>query len=229
MNLTAQFVTSDDLEPTSMNQAIKDTKRSKAISDKCDGLVRNGTWKLVPSDLTQNLFGGKWTFHTKYLSDGSVDRYKARLVAKGFHQCLEVDYHDTFSLVVKPTTIRLVLILAVSRGWSLRQLNNAFFQGTLSEGVYMTQDKVSLITIILIMFTNFAKLFVVLNKLLDLGMISNASFLSPYALPNSIQKTSLLISNKGGTTIYLLVYVDDIIVIGDNDRVVHKFIQLFVS
>lgn len=93
----------------------------------------------------------------------------------------------------------------------------------------MTQDKVSLITIILIMFTNFAKLFVVLNKLLDLGMISYTSFLSPYALPNFIQKTSLLISNKGGTMIYLLVYVDDIIVIGDNDRVVQKFIQLFVS
>jgi hypothetical protein len=45
-----------------------------------------------------------------------VDRHKARLVAKGFKQHLGIDYNDTFSLVVKPTTIRLVLSLTVSQG-----------------------------------------------------------------------------------------------------------------
>lgn len=58
-----------------------------------------------------------------------------------FHQRSSVDYHDTFSPVVKPTTIRLVLSLVVSSGWSLRQLdvNNAFLQGHLSEDDFMAQ------------------------------------------------------------------------------------------
>ena len=98
------------------------------MSNEYDALIRNKTWELVPTTPKQNVVGCKWTFHTKYLSDGSTDRYKACLIAEGFHQCSGVDFHDTFNLVVKPTPIRIVLNLAVTRGWSLRQLdvNNTF-------------------------------------------------------------------------------------------------------
>ena len=111
------------------------------MNDEFDVLVRNGTWELVPSTSMQNLVQCKWVFHIKWLSDGSIDRYKAKLVAKGFHQRPGVDYHDTFSHVVKPTTIRLVLSLAVSKGWQLRQLdvNNAFLLGHLFKDVYMAR------------------------------------------------------------------------------------------
>jgi hypothetical protein len=71
--------------------------------------------------------------------DGTIDRYKARLVAKGFKQRYGIDYEDSFSPVIKPATIHLVLSVAVSQGWGLRQLDvhNAFLHSVLEEEVYM--------------------------------------------------------------------------------------------
>ena len=141
LNLSTQLSHPCDVEPTTVTQALKDPKWCRAMSEEYDALVRNGTWELVPLDSSHNIVGCKWIFVTKHHSDGSVDRHKARLVAKSFHQGLGIDYHDTFSPVVKPTTVHLVLSLAVSHGWSLRQLdvNNAFLQGHLSKVVYMSQ------------------------------------------------------------------------------------------
>ena len=73
-------------------------------------------------------------------SDGVVARYKACLVAKGFLQQYGLDYGETFSLVVKPATMRIILALAVQNHWSLKQLDvsNAFLHGILQEEVFMS-------------------------------------------------------------------------------------------
>lgn len=82
-------------------------------------------------------------FKVRENPDGSVNKYKARLVGKGFHQTAGFDFNETFSTVVKPVTVRVVLTLALSRNWSIRQLdvNNAFLNGVLQEEVVMEQPQ----------------------------------------------------------------------------------------
>lgn len=93
-----------------------------------DALTHNHTWVLVPPHDTTNLVGCKWIYRIKYKPNVEVERYKARLVAKGFLQRPGINFSETFSPVIKPSTVRLLLSLAISSGWSIRQLdiNNAF-------------------------------------------------------------------------------------------------------
>ena len=77
-------------------------------------LIRNDTWTLMSLLPDHKVIGCKWVFKVKIKPDGSLERYKAQLVAKGFQQTLGLDYFETFSPVVKPTTIRIVLSLALS-------------------------------------------------------------------------------------------------------------------
>ena len=128
-------------EPNNLHDAMADAKWKAAMDEEYSALKKNQTWHLVPEKKGMNVIDCKWVYRIKKKSDGSIDRYKARLVAKGFKQRYGLDYEDTFSPVVKAATIRLVLSIAVSRGWNLRQLDvkNAFLHGVLEEEVYMKQ------------------------------------------------------------------------------------------
>jgi len=124
-----------------VEEALGDRNWVAAMDSEHQALLRNKTWHLVPPPKGKNVIGCKWVYKIKRRADGTIDKYKARLVAKGFKQRYGIDYEDTFSPVVKAATIRLILSIAVSRGWSLRQLDvqNAFLHGILEEEVYMHQ------------------------------------------------------------------------------------------
>ena len=166
-------------------------------------------------------------FRIKRHADGSIDRFKARLVAKGFNQRPGLDYKETFSPVVKPVTIRTVLTLAVMYGWSLRQLdvNNAFLPGHLIEKVYMKQtpgfrspeqpNHVCCLTKAIYGLKQAPRAWFSALKqaLLEFGFI-NAKF-----------DSSLFVFHDGSILAYCLVYVDDLILIGNNSTFVASIID----
>jgi hypothetical protein len=123
------------VEPQNLAIALSDPDWKNAMDSEFSALLRNKTWHLVPPAPARNVIYRKWVYKVKHKADGYVDRYKARLVAKGFQQCYGIDYDDTFSHVVKFSTILLALPLAVSQGWTLRQLDvqNVFLHGILKE------------------------------------------------------------------------------------------------
>nr|GEX93228.1 uncharacterized mitochondrial protein AtMg00810-like isoform X2 [Tanacetum cinerariifolium] len=101
------------------------------MKDKYDALMKNETWSLVPRASNTNVVDGKWVYRLKRDKNDAITHYKARFVAKGFRQQPGIDFHETFSPVVKSTTIRAVLSLAVTNDRPLCQLDihNAFLHG----------------------------------------------------------------------------------------------------
>ncbi|XP_031280161.1 uncharacterized protein LOC116138588 [Pistacia vera] len=146
----SQFLTTSTDQPPSINthpnvnkhtNALATTEWKEAMQLEFDALMKNITWILVPRTSDMHVVGNKWVSQTKFHADGSLQKYKARLVAKGFQQTPGLDYFETFSPVVKPSTIRIILTLVVTNGWDIQQVdvNNAFLNGTLNEVVYMQQ------------------------------------------------------------------------------------------
>jgi hypothetical protein len=123
---------------TSFRTVLADPSWHHDMEEEYDGLITNNTWDIVPHPVGSNIITDKWIFKHKFNSDGTVERYKGRWVLRYFTQRLGVDYDKTFSSVVKPATIRMVLSLAVSCSWPVHLLDvkNVLQNSTLSETVY---------------------------------------------------------------------------------------------
>jgi hypothetical protein len=164
---------STETEPSCYSKAASDARWRAAMSQEFEALTANGTWTLCPRPLHQKVIRNKWVYHIKHKPDGSIERFKAWLVAKGFEQQTDVDYTETFSPVIKASTIRIVLALAVHFNWTIRQLDvsNAFLHGSLMEEVYMEKPRDSLTPSNQTMSAAFTSPSMDSNKLLGLGLL----------------------------------------------------------
>ena len=82
-----------------------------------------------------------WIFKHKKKFDGSFERYKPLLIGNSDNQQSNIDYGETFSPIVKPIIIRMVLSITLSKSRCLHHLHvkNAFLHGNLDETMYMYQ------------------------------------------------------------------------------------------
>ncbi|GKA10031.1 ribonuclease H-like domain-containing protein [Tanacetum coccineum] len=183
--------------PKSPSIALSNPNWCAAMYDEYNALVKNSTWMLFPKPPNANVIRSIWLFRHKYHADGSLSRYKARLVANGRTQQVGIDCDDTFSLVVKPATIRIVLSLALSRGWPVYHLDvkNAFLNGDLSKTVPRAW------------FQRFA------SYALRVGFSSSRS------------DSSLFIYQHGSEVAYLLIYFDDIVLTASSMDLLRRIIS----
>nr|KYP51292.1 Retrovirus-related Pol polyprotein from transposon TNT 1-94 [Cajanus cajan] len=204
-------------EPTSFKEANSEECWRRAMEAELQALEKNQTWSLVRLPEGKRPVGCKWVYRVKYKVDGSVERYKARLVAKGFTQTEGVDYFETFSPVVKLSTVRFLLSLAAAHNWFLHQLDvdNAFLHGDLFEEVYMKPPpgfKLSHPRLV-------CKLHKSLYGLKQASRQWNQKLTEALISLNFIQSStdhSLFIKKSHSSITALLVYVDDVVLTGND-------------
>lgn len=218
---------STEVEPTCYSQAFKHPQWRAAMGLEFDALLQAGTWSLVPRHPSMNVLPNKWVYKIKKKSDGSVERYKARLVANGFHQQEGVDFQETFSPVVKHTTIRVILALAVQSNWPIHQLDvqNAFLNGFVTEEVYMHQPRG-------FVDSNFPDHVCRLHRsLYGLRQSPRAwhkrfsDFLEEVGFNLCQSDHSLFTYRHSNIFIVLLIYVDDILLTGSCSKTIAHLIQ----
>jgi len=195
-----------------------------AMAAEIQALKTNHTWILQPLPPGKKPIGCKWVFKTKFRADGSIEQHKARLVAKGYTQIEGLDYHGTFAPVAKLVTVRCILAVAAARQWHLFQLdvNNAFLHDNLNEKVYMSPSPgYSTPTA--------TPIFHLQKSIYDLKQASCnwffklCSVLLAAGFIQSQADHSFFKLSQGQSSTFILVYIDDILIAGNDLPAITNF------
>ncbi|KAK4270798.1 hypothetical protein QN277_019568 [Acacia crassicarpa] len=206
--------------PRNFEEAISDPKWKQAIEEELRALHKNGTWKITDLPRGKSVVSSKWVFTVKYNPDGSVNKYKARLVARGFTQTYGIDYQETFAPVAKLNTIKVLLSLVANLEWPLHQMDvkNAFLNGDLEEEVYME------VPLGLRSSDNSSKVCKLYKSLYGLKQSPRAWFgrftraIKSWGYKQCQADDTLFIKDRDGRRTILIVYVDDIVLTGDDEE-----------
>ena len=132
-----------DEEPTTFEEATQKKQWKEAMIEEHQSIMKNDVWEIVPRPKKKSVVTSKWVYKIKHIANGSVGKYKARFVARGFSQKGGEDYDETFAHVTRYTSIRAIMSLAASMGWSLHQMDvkTTFLNGSIEEEVYIEQPQ----------------------------------------------------------------------------------------
>ncbi|KAK2976864.1 hypothetical protein RJ640_009315 [Escallonia rubra] len=213
-----------DHEPTTFSEAMKDKRWREAMQREIQALENYETWEIEDLPLGKKNLGCKWVYKIKYNSDGTVERNKALLVIFGNHEIEGIDYTDTFAPVAKMVTVRAFLAVAASKKWELHKMDvhNAFLHGDLQEEVYMKLPPGFRVTIP-------GKVCRLRKSLYGLKQAPRCWFaklsaaLKEYGFQQSYSDYSLFTLQRGVVQVNVLVYVDDLIIFGNNHAAIQRF------
>jgi hypothetical protein len=190
------------------------------MDEEMAALDANRTWELVPLPERKKAIRCKWVYKVKHNLDGSISRYKVRLVAKGYAQTHGIDYGETFAPVAKMATVRTVIAMVASRGWLLHQMdvNNAFLHGELQEEVYLDQppryEDMSHPNYV----CRLCKALYGLKQAPRAWHDKIAKYLVTIGFHMSDADHSLYVRKSDEGIMVITIYVDDLIVRGDNEK-----------
>jgi hypothetical protein len=130
-------------EPSTYEEAVKKKEWKKAMMEEYQSTMKNNVSKIVPRPEGKSIVTSKWVYKIKHVVDGSIDKYKVRFVARGFSKQEGEEYDEMFALVSRYTSIRAIIYLATSMGWSLHQMDVkiAFLNGVIEEEVYIEKPQ----------------------------------------------------------------------------------------
>ena len=205
--------------PKTPQEAMENTQWKGAMYEETQALLQNDTWDIVDLPKGKRPVSCRWIYTLKCKSNGSLDRYKARLVARGYTQIFGIDYQETFALVARINTIRILISLAVNLDWPLNQydIKNAFLHGDLKEEIHMAvplgyegsmhRDKVCKLKKALYGLKQSPRAW--------FGQFTQAMRVLGYQQCNG-EHTLFYKNASPDSSTYLIVYVDDIIITGNN-------------
>ena len=226
--LVEKCTNNQDTSPSTHAETMKSVdckKWHEAMLEELSSLKENEAWKLVKRPTNKQVIQNRWVRRMKK-SDSGMFRFKARLVAKGYAQKEGIDYDETFSPVARYDTVRALLAIAASRGMKLRQFNvkTAFLYGKLQQEVYLEQpegfedgtDRVCRLKRSLYGLKQAARCW---NERLT-------RFMEGAGLKKSSTDPCLFYRNSGNSSLYVVVYVDDGLIVGNNEAEIEDFLKL---
>ncbi|PNX77125.1 retrovirus-related Pol polyprotein from transposon TNT 1-94 [Trifolium pratense] len=214
--------------PKNVQEALSHPGWRQAMIDEMTALESNSTWTLVPHPTGKSTVGCRWVFTVKVGPDGQVDRLKARLVAKGYTQIYGLDYGDTFSPVAKMASVRLFLSMAAIRHWPLYQLDikNAFLHGDLEEEIYMEQPPGFVAQGESGLVCRLQKSLYGLKQSPRAWFGKFSKVIQQFGMVRSEADHSVFFKcSPTNEMIYLVVYVDDIVITGDDEEGIKQLKQ----
>ncbi|MCO5612936.1 hypothetical protein L7F22_067209 [Adiantum nelumboides] len=214
-----------DKEPTCFDEAIGNMKWEQAMDEEMAALDVNETWELVLLPEGKKSIGCKWVYKVKHNADGSISRYKARLVAKGYAQTYGIDYEETFNPVAKMAIVRTVIAVAASKGWLLHQMDvkNAFLHGDLQEEVYMEQPQGYEDVKHLGYVCKLKKALYGLKQAPRAWHARIVAYLVAIGFYMADADDSLYVRKNENGIVIVCIYVDDLIIGGDNEgEIMHR-------